>query len=118
MKKLAIALSLALVAALILVYSKVRRFSAAEHETFQTSLWRLKQLDTTFRQDLLKARFALRDHYDDFQSYDAESSELVNRVRTLPDPIDQDERSAFEVARLRFAGLLGEQKLLLERFKS
>jgi len=119
MKKLAaIAVVLALIGVLAFLSNKVRKFSNDEHERFQTALWRLKHLDTAFKEGVLEARFALLDNYDDFQSQEAELAQLVKNLNQTPTFIRPGDRKAIEEARAQYTSLSEERGRIFDRFKS
>jgi PAS domain S-box-containing protein len=97
---------------------KVREFSDSEHERFQTALWRLKHLDTAFNEDVLEARFALLDNYDDFQKYDEQLKGTLDELKVAPAFISPSGRRVIERARIAYVSILNERSALLERFKS
>ncbi|MCI0539389.1 MAG: PAS domain S-box protein [Verrucomicrobiales bacterium] len=119
MKRIAvILLGVALIVGLTFLGRKVREFSDTEHERFQTDLWRLKQMDTAFNEDVLEARFSLLDNYDDFQIYGEEMGRIVQALSTPPAFINSAGRAAIELARLDYAELSRQRQQLFERFKS
>ncbi|MBI3418232.1 MAG: PAS domain S-box protein [Verrucomicrobia bacterium] len=119
MKKLsAITAAVALIGALAFLCFKVGKFRDHEHERFQTALWRLKHLDTTFKEGVLEARFALMDNYDDFQTQEEELTRLVEGLHQTPTFIRSADRTTIEQARVQYAVLAQERKKLFERFKS
>src|SRR5882724_1531891 len=119
MKKLAaIIAALALLGALAFFCLKAGKFSNHEHEQFQTALWRLKHLDTNFKEGVLEARFALLDNYDDFQTQELELAELLKTLSHTPSFIHPADRAEIEKARAQYAALSQERQKLFERFKS
>jgi PAS domain S-box-containing protein len=119
MKKLvAIITTLVLVGALAFLCLQVGKFSDQEHDRFQTDLWLLKHLDTTFKEGVLQARFALLHNYDDFQTQELELTRLVEDLRHPPGFINAVDRTAIEEARAQYAVLSEERKKLFDRFKS
>jgi PAS domain S-box-containing protein len=119
MKKAALsALVVAALAALAFLCLKVKAFSNKEHERFQTALWHLKHLDTAFNENVLEARFALADNYDELDS-DAEQIEhYLGELKITPAFIDPAGQQAIKTARLEYQALLKQRADLFERFKS
>src|SRR5262249_50033216 len=110
--------ALVLVTALVFFAQKAREFSSAEHERFQTALWRLKQLDTAFNEGVLEARFSLVSDYDDLQDYERELQSSLDELKRAPGFIGPPGRVAIEQARLGYLTVLQERQRLFERFKS
>lgn len=113
-----IIVAVALVATLAFLRRKVGEFDDAEHERFQTALWQIKQLDTTFNEDLLKSRFALVDNYDDFQMRAVELDRSLETLRQPPGFITPVGRMAITNAHGEYLAILAEREKLFERFKT
>ncbi|HTD67720.1 MAG TPA: DAHL domain-containing protein [Candidatus Limnocylindria bacterium] len=119
MKKCTVILAaIVLLGALAFLCLKVRGFSDHEHERFQTALWRLKHLDTTFKEGVLEARFALVDDYDDFHAQDVELTRLLESLHQTPVFIQSLDRIAIEQARAQYTALAEERQKVFEQFKS
>ncbi len=117
MKRLVIA-ALLLLGVLVALYVQRRGYSAEEHERFQAGLWRARQLDATFNEDLLRARFSLLESYDDFQRNLVQMEELAAELREPPRFVDDAGRADIARAAETFGAQLRERRQLLERFKS
>ncbi|MEQ2006918.1 MAG: DAHL domain-containing protein [Limisphaerales bacterium] len=107
-----------LLAGLVYFYMTTLRFDDREHEHFQGGLGRLSQLDTTFNQDLLKARFGLLNNYDSFHDQEQETTRLLAGLRTTPPFVRPAARAAMAAAGDEYALLLRSRAELFERFKS
>jgi PAS domain S-box-containing protein len=119
MKRLALILvGAGLIAATIFFANKAGQFSNSDHENFKKRLWRLKQLDTGFNMDLLKARFALLDAYDEFQSYNDETEQVMVALGQSPRFMSRGVKETLDQARMRLKKLLEQRSVGLERFKS
>jgi len=110
---------------LLLVLSAVAgryiwRSSFGDHdpERFEAGQWRLRQLDATFDEDLLRARFSLLQNYDDFERYLPEMERLAAVLRNPPKFVSAEGRAAIAAEAEKFGLLLRERRELFERFKS
>jgi PAS domain S-box-containing protein len=95
-----------------------RSYSDHEHERFQAGVWRLKHLDATFNEDLLRARFSLLESYDDFERYLREMGQITEALEVPPRFVDAKGRAGIAASAEKFATLLRERQGLFERFKS
>ena len=116
--KRAVVIALLLLVALVAFYTQRRGYSDQEHERFQAGLWRLKHLDATFNEDLLRARFSLLESYDGFQRYLQEMDRLTAGLRHPPRFVSDEGRASIGQAAETFGALQRERRQLLERFKS
>src|SRR6266545_8031440 len=105
-KAACIASTAVLLAALAFLGLKVKEFNGTEHEQFQTALWQLKHLGTAFNEDVLEARFALLDNYDDFQQYKEQAEDAVKALNRPPAFVTSTGRKAIAEARVEYTELL------------
>ncbi len=110
--------TLLILVAFVAVYAQRRGYSALEHEQFQAGLWRLKHLDATFNEDLLRARFSLLESYDSFQHDLGEMDRLAAELRQPPRFVGDAGRAEIGRAAETLGALLRERRQLLEHFKS
>jgi PAS domain S-box-containing protein len=116
--KRTVIIALLLLVALVAFYAQRRSYSNQEHERFQAGLWRLKHLDATFNEDLLRARFSLLESYDGFQRYLQEMDRLTADLHSPPRFVGDGGRTDLSRAAETFAATQRERRQLLERFKS
>ena len=110
--------ALLLLAALAVFYLAQKGYSDREHARFQSGLWRLKHLDSTFNEDLLRARFSLLESYDAFQTYQLEMDRLLGDVRKVPRFVPPEGREELARPAGELAAMFLERRRLFERFKS
>ncbi|MGC3961554.1 MAG: PAS domain S-box protein [Verrucomicrobiota bacterium] len=115
---LLIAVIVALAATSIFLRQKAGEFSDDQHNGFQTALWQIKHLDITFNEDLLAARFALLDNYDDFQTRTAQMQQSLEVLTKPPAFITSIGQQAIAQARKKYLGVLEKRQKLFERFKT
>jgi len=116
--KLAVILTALALSALGAVYVWRSSYGNHDPERFEGDQWRLRQLDATFNEDLLRARFSLLENYDDFERYLAEMERLAADLRITPRFVSVLGRDTIVEEAAKFAQLLRERRELLERFKS
>jgi PAS domain S-box-containing protein len=117
MKRVIIA-SLVLLAAGVAFFAQQQGYNDQEHEYFQAALWRLKQLDASFNEDLLRVRFSLLESYDEFQNELQEMNRLADRLRTTPVFVSAAGHDNIQRAVRDFTAQLQQRRQLFENFKS
>ncbi|MBI2514512.1 MAG: PAS domain S-box protein [Opitutae bacterium] len=88
------------------------------HERVQEHLWRLKQIDSTFDEDLLRARFSLLGNYDTFQHQLDEMEQRARAIAAAPGFTSEAGRTDVARAADEFIQVLRQRRQLFERFKS
>ncbi len=109
---------LLLLAVLTVFYLQRQGYSDRQHEHFQSGLWRLKHLDSSFNEDLLRVRFSLIESYDVFQSYQRQMDRLVDGELVLPSFVGSADRDQINLFTKELSSLLKTRRQLFERFKS
>jgi hypothetical protein len=117
MKRASLA-GLLLLAVLTVFYLQRQGYSDRQHELFQSGLWRLKQLDGSFNEDLLRVRFSLLESYDVFQSYQRQMDRLVDGELVIPAFVGPAERDQINRSAQELSAQLKIRRQLFERFKS
>ncbi len=117
MKRAAL-VGLLLLAVLAVFYLQRKGYSEHEHERFQATLWRLQNLDSSFNEDLLRARFTLLENYDRFQTYQDEMAGLVADDLAPPRFVRAAVRAELGLAARELSALLQTRRQWFERFKS
>jgi len=114
------AIVIGLSAALLLsfLFVKTRAIDFEEHDHFNQDLRRLKELDATINQDLLKSRFGLLTYYDPLVAELAEVKRLQKNLKQTPGFVNRAGQT--EISRRLEAQIeIGRQREdLIERFKS
>ncbi len=113
-----ILVAIILVAAFAFLRQKAGEFDREAHGAFQTVLWQIKHLDTSFNEDLLKSRFALLDTYDEFQAYADEMKLSLAALDRPPDFVTLEGRATIAAAGKAYADILKTRTDLFERFKT
>ncbi len=117
MKRLGL-VGLLIVVVVVALYARSRSYLDREHVQFQATLWRLKHLDATFNEDLLRVRFSLLGSYDDFNHYLGEMDRLAASLHQPPRFVSSKARVAIEREAETLGARLQERGQLFERFKS
>ena len=117
MKRAAL-IGLLVLAVLAVFYLQRKGYSDHEHERFQSALWRLKRLDSSFNEDLLRARFSLLENYDRFQTYQREMEQLVGSALLPPRFVGPGGEAEITQATRELTALLQTRRQWFERFKS
>ena len=115
LRNAAIAIAAASIFVVLLV--KTQGTDYAAHDRFDSDLFRLKELDATINQDVLKSRYELLLNYDPFVGQIAEVKKLQDDLRGLAahmGPGSSDVGQALEA----YSEVAGKKELLIERFKS
>jgi two-component system NtrC family sensor kinase len=113
-----ILVAIILVAAFAFLRQKADEFDREAHGAFQTVLWQIKHLDTSFNEDLLKSRFALLDTYDEFQAYADEMKLSLAALARPPEFVTPEGRATIAAAGKAYADILKTRTDLFERFKT
>ncbi len=113
-----IAIVVGVVLLLIFLLFKTQAIDYAAQDRFNADLRRLKELDATINQDILKSRYSLLTHYDPFVSEIAEVKGLQNDLRNLVAANDLGGKE--EITRLleSYSEVISQKEELIERFKS
>src|SRR4051812_15084628 len=101
-KSLIILLGAVLLSVLGFLGLKAGGFNQTEHAAFQTALWQVKHLDTTFNEDILEARFGLMNNYDDFGTCTLRLQQNLEVFKKMPAFITPQGRLAIENARSEY----------------
>ena len=109
---------LLLLAVLTVFYLQRQGYSDRQHERFQSGLWQLKHLDSSFNEDLLRVRFSLLESYDVFQSYQRQMDRLVDGELVIPSFVGAADRDQINLFKKELSSLLKTRRQLFERFKS
>jgi len=107
-----------LLAVLILSYLKTNHIVFPEHLRFDNSLDRLRELDTSLNQDVLKVRFHLLEDYDELLQEMSEMKQIAGDSTIIPSYIPEDRRREIRRKMEALSSLLAQKEELLERFKS
>jgi signal transduction histidine kinase/CheY-like chemotaxis protein/PAS domain-containing protein len=111
------AIAVGVVLLFVFLLAKTQGTDYAGHDRFNADLSRLKQLDATINQDVLKSRYDLLSNYDPFVSEIAEARELrgdLNRLALGPGPGKTEITRALQ----SYSEVLDAREGLLEKFKS
>jgi len=111
------AIAVGVVLLFVFLLAKTQGTDYAGHDRFNADLSRLKQLDATINQDVLKSRYDLLSNYDPFVSEIAEARELrgdLNRLALGPGPGKTEITRALQ----SYSEVLDAREELLEKFKS
>ena len=100
------------------LYTKSSGVQFAEHDRYDRGIQRLKQLDTAFNVDVLKARFRLLNNYDGFAEQLRESAETAKDLRRVPEFVGPAGRARLELTLADFSRLLAEKQEGIEDFKT
>jgi len=107
----------AAVLALVFLLLKIQAIDYGAHDRFNANLRRLKELDATVNQDLLKSRYSLLTYYDPFVSEIAEEEGLQRSLKELA--ASSNEASVELTESLHsYAAISADKEKLIERFKS
>ena len=104
-----------LLLALLLV--KTQSIDYPAHDRFNSDLRRLKELDATINQDVLKARYNLLTYYDPLINQLAEVKELQSDLKKLGSGAKEGQQDVLE-ALDAYASMSAHKEQLIERFKS
>lgn len=110
--------AVALVATLAFLRREAGGFNNDEHGRFQTALWQIKHLDTSFNEAVLKSRFALVDNYDDFQMHAADLELSLEKLRHPPGFVTPAGLIAITNAHQQYLAILDQREKLFEPFKT
>ena len=110
-------LGIVLVVVLVFLYFKTNQIVFAEHVRFDESLDRLRQLDATLNQDVLKARFRTLGDDAGFQEQINEQKQIAGNLAP-PSFIPESGRRLIRQKVNELSELLAQRAELLERFKS
>lgn len=113
-----IGIGMGLTLLLAFLFLKTRTIDYKAHDMFNSDLRRLKELDATINQDLLKARYNLLTHYDPFVSQLAQSRLLQNNLKTLIVSTNLGSKVEVTASLDKYVEILTRKEELLERFKS
>ena len=100
------------------LYTKSSSVKFAEHDRYERGLQRLKQLDTSFNVDVLKARYRLLNNYDGFAEQLRESSETLGDLRRIPVFVASAGQARLGLALTNFSRLLAQKQESIEEFKT
>jgi len=107
-----------LLSVLILFYVKTNHIVFSEHQRFDGCLDRLRELDASINQDVLKARAQLLEDYDSFPDQINEMRRIVGGGASVPSFVSQNGRREIQKDLKGFSETLDQKEELLERFKS
>lgn len=107
-----------LAAVALFVFAQVKNIDSSEHEAFQKSLGRLKQLDAVIHQDALKARFRLLNDYDVFFLHQREFTLGLQGLTEIPSFVDTEARAEMKSGIAELVNVWTRKASLLERFIS
>lgn len=108
----------ALLAVLVLFYLRTNRIVFAEHRRFDGALDRLRELDATLNQDVLKTRFHLLEDYDDFTVVLSEFEKIAGDPTLIPSYIPEEGQRTIRQKLEEVSQLAKQKEELVERFKS
>ena len=94
-----VALAIALFGLLVLFYARTNRIVITDYERFDNSLRRVRRLDATLNQDVLKARFRLLEDYDTFGEVLTEFQAAIEDLQVPPGFCDAQARIDLEIGR-------------------
>ena len=117
MKK-AIPIGAALLASIVFLIVRYTEFSQSESEKYQSALWTMRQLDTAFNQDLLRARFSMLNNYDEFDSNRLAADAAIDSMTRVPRFVEPAARASIDRSTSICRGLLLQREALVEHFKS
>ncbi|MGH7788550.1 MAG: DAHL domain-containing protein [Candidatus Binatia bacterium] len=100
------------------LFRYARAADPAAHERFNATLRRLKELDATVNQDLLRARFDLMPSYDPLVAAGTEIERLETTQRNLPAFLTDAERAQIAAMVGAYAAASSAKQATIERFKS
>ncbi|EDY19306.1 multi-sensor signal transduction histidine kinase [Chthoniobacter flavus Ellin428] len=110
---------LALLGALVIFYLKTNHIVFAEHKRFDDDIHRLRQVDASLNQDVLKSPFHLIEDYDRFpeeiNALQKTTEELGGAIPSFTPPAG---RGLIQQKVNELSQLLSQKEELLERFKS
>ena len=113
-----LAIALGAVLLLTFLFVKTRAIDFEVHNQFIGDVRRLKALDATLNQDVLKSRYGQLTHYDPLVTALAELKRLQNHLQDIPPFIDKAGQIDIQRRLDDHAALLAQKESLLERFKS
>ncbi|MCZ6678143.1 MAG: ATP-binding protein [Candidatus Poribacteria bacterium] len=113
-----LAIALGAVLLLTFLFVKTRAIDFEVHNQFIGDVRRLKALDATLNQDVLKSRYGQLTHYDPLVTALAELKRLQNHLQDIPPFIDKAGQIDIQRRLDDHAALLMQKEGLLERFKS
>jgi len=103
---------------LVSFYVKTHHIVFLEHQQFDGSLGRLRDLDISLNEDVLKARSNLLDDYDGFPKQIEEMRSIAGNSASIPSFVSENGKQAVQTKMQHLAELLSQKEELLERFKS
>jgi two-component system sensor histidine kinase/response regulator len=103
---------------LTFLFWKTQAFDSTEHERFSSGLRRLKQVDATLNQDILKARFGLVASYDPVVAELAEMKRVRGELKKIPTFVDGQGRAELGRQLEDFDDVLRRKESLMQRFSS
>ncbi|HEY6330920.1 MAG TPA: response regulator [Blastocatellia bacterium] len=112
-----IAIGLGIAAVFIFLLIKTQGTDYAAHDRFNADLRRLKELDATINQDVLKSRYEMLPNYDPFVDENAEARALQSDLRTLALGSGAG-RADITGALDSYSEISAHREDLLEKFKS
>jgi len=103
---------------LVFLFLKTRAIDYSSYDRFNSDLRRLKELDATINQDILKSRYNLLTYYDPFVSEITESRQLQNSLNRLILSTNLSSKPEVTDSLAAYSEILTRKEELLERFKS
>ena len=107
-----------LLAVLVFLYIKTRHVNDTDYLHNVSTVWHLRQLDSQWELDVLKARLGLRQDYDALALVSGKMADLVQTFRAELHGNNHDEEATLEQARGLLAEDIRNQVTLVEQFKS
>jgi methyl-accepting chemotaxis protein len=103
---------------LFVVFWHAQEIDVEEHSRFRDEIQQLKQWDMALNQDVLKVRSRLLSHYDSIAAAAAQLEQLQDRLRQLPNFLDQEAHKELVQLLNVYAVALKQKEQAIERFQA
>ncbi len=100
------------------LYTRSSGVKFTEHDRYERGVQRLKQLDTDFNVDVLKARFRLLNNYDGFSEQLDESFATLQELTNFPAFVEAEGSVALSRTLASFSNSLSQKQEMIEQFKT